>query len=578
MKLPLSELYDILGKLRFLLSRRDKVVFLVLFCFSIIFSFIELIGVSAIIPFISIITNPPLIRSNRYLGYAYNFFAFSSETQFIKFFGVVIILFYIMRGTYALFYNYLVNRFSFNRKHIFACKLFESYLDLPYLLFTKKNSSDLTKTLINETYYFSLLLNQLLFFFSEIMLLLLLYGLMIFVNWQITIAVSGFIAMIVLFLTKGISKKMKQQGAEREVLQGRLYRIINEALSNFKVIKLLSDKHGVTKRFGAASTLLAREYTRHNTLFIVPKNVLETVGFSVLMFIILYLFFRNGSTVILIPTVSAFVLALYRMMPAANKIVGHYNNVLYASKSLDIIHSELQHPVELEGNENIEFNTKLEVNNVCFSYENDNKYVLNAVSLVMHKGLKIGIIGESGSGKSTFIDLLIGIIRPTKGEMIVDDKVLNERNIKAWRQKIGYIPQDIYLFDGTVAENVSFGHTYDEEKVVLCLKSANIYDFLSKGNGLKTLVGEDGILLSGGQKQRIGIARALYGDPEILIFDEGTSALDIETEAKIVEEIFSIGKNKTLIVVAHRPSLIKNCDKVYKLEKRNLLPFSGEML
>lgn len=459
-----------------------------------------------------------------------------------------------------------------------AGKLFENYLDLPYIAFTKRNSSDLTKTLITETYYFSLMLNQFLFFLSEIILLLLLYGLMIMVNWQITVIVSVFIAVIILSLTKVMSKKMKQQGADREELLSKSYKIVNESLNNFKIIKLSTDKYGVVKRFNDVSNRLARVYTHHGTLFAVPRNVLETIGFSALMLIILYLTYKHNSIKTLIPIVSTFVLALYRMMPATNKIVGHYNNMLYAQKSLDIIHGDLQTPFESEGSEKAVFHNEIQFNNVYFSYEDEDKYVLNNISLTICKGSKIGIIGESGCGKSTLIDLVIGIVGPTKGEILVDNILLTDKNIKSWRQKTGYIPQDIYLFDGTVAENVSFGHAYDEQKVIDCLKRANIYDFLSRGDGLKTKVGEDGILLSGGQKQRIGIARALYGDPEILIFDEATSALDIGTEAKIVEEIFSIGKDKTLIIVAHRPSMIKNCDKVYKLENGNLTPFAGEML
>lgn len=577
MRPPLFELSHVVRKLGYMLSKRDKIFFLILFVMSILFSLIELIGISAIIPFISVITNPGLIRSNKYMSHIYTAFEFPSETEFIRFMGIAIVLFYIARGAYAVFYSYLVNHYSYDRKHIVSCKLFENYLDLPYAIFSRKNSSDLTKTLITETHYFSLLLNQVLFFLSEAMLLLLLYGLMVMVNWRIIAVVSGFIAAIIFFLTKIISGKMKQQGASREILQGRLYKVISEALNNFKIIKLSPDKHGVLKRFRDASAGLAQEQTSHNTLFTVPRTVLETVGFSALMLIIMYLTYKHNSINTLIPIISAFVLAFYRMMPAANKVIGHYNNILYAHKSLDIIHEDIRQPVSLEGNEALAFNETLQFNNISYGYK-DNTYILRNISLTIRKGSKTGIIGESGSGKSTFIDIVIGIVRPFRGEILVDGTALNDMNIKSWRKKIGYIPQDIYLFDGTVAENVSFGHPYDEQRVIMCLKKANIYGFLDAGDGLNTKVGEDGIMLSGGQKQRIGIARALYGDPEILIFDEGTSALDIETEAKIVEEIFSIGKDKTLIIVAHRPGMIKNCDEVYKLENGKLILFAGEML
>jgi len=578
MKLPLTELYDVKKNLKVLLSKRDRIIFFILLFLSIIFSLIELIGVSAIIPFISIVTNPVLIHSNKTLAYIFQSIQSRSDTDFIRKFGMMIILFYIGRASYALFYNYSVNRFSFSRQHYIASKLFEKYLNLPYLLFVKKNSSELTKALISETYYFSFLLNQLLFLFSEIILLLLLYTLLMFVRWQITLIISLFIISLILTLTRIMSKKMKQQGVKRELFQGRLYKIISEALRNFKIIKLSPIKDGIIKRFSSASYSLAQEFTNHRTLFCIPRNVMETVGFTVLLLLILYLTFDKQSFIAFIPVISTFVLALFRMMPAANKIVDHYNNILYSCNSLNILRKELQLPIDFEGNVSLSFKQFIQLNNICFSYENNNQFILKNIFLTIQKGSKIGIIGESGSGKSTLIDLIAAMIKPTSGEILIDDIKLNDFNLKSWRQKIGYIPQDIYLFDGTVGENVSFGYPYNEEKIIDCLKKANIYDFLCQGKGLETLVGEDGILLSGGQKQRIGIARALYGDPEILIFDEATSALDLETENKIVEEIFSIGRDKTLIIVAHRPSMIKNCDVVYKLENGNLISLAEQLL
>jgi ABC-type multidrug transport system fused ATPase/permease subunit len=480
-------------------------------------------------------------------------------------------IFYIIRGIYVVFYNYAVNRYSFNRQHVIASKLFEKYLDLPYVIFTKKNSSDLTKALITETYYYSLLLNQLLFFFSEIILLILLYSLLMIVQWEITVIISISIGLLVFILTRIVSGKSKQQGINRESLQGKLFRIINEALRNFKIIKLSANKHGVVNRFIKISESLSHEFASHRTLSSVPRNVMETIGFTVLMLIFLYFTFINQSITAFIPIISTFVLALFRMMPAANRIIIHYNNILYSYHSLDILFNELQQPIETKENDSLTFNKSIKLKNISFKYQNDGQPILNNISFTIQKGSKVGIIGESGSGKSTLIDLIITMLRPTSGEIFVDNVKLDTKNLASWRQKIGYIPQDIYLFDGTAAENISFGYNYDEQKIAESLSMANIYDFLNQEEGLKTLVGEDGILLSGGQKQRIGIARALYGDPEILIFDEATSALDNETEAKIIEEIFSIGRDKTMIIVAHRPSMIKNCNVVYKLVEGRLM-------
>jgi ATP-binding cassette, subfamily B, bacterial PglK len=197
--------------------------------------------------------------------------------------------------------------------------------------------------------------------------------------------------------------------------------------------------------------------------------------------------------------------------------------------------------------------------------------IISGVSLEIKKGEKIAITGESGSGKSTLVDIITGIHKPVLGKVYIDDKAITDDNIRSWRKKIGYIPQSIYLFDGTVAENISFGSMPDVEKIITALKKANIWDFLSQKEGLNTKVGDGGIQLSGGQQQRIGIARALYDDPEVLVLDEATSALDNETEQKIMDEIYNVSANKTLIVIAHRLTTIERCDRRILIENGRII-------
>jgi ABC-type multidrug transport system fused ATPase/permease subunit len=247
-----------------------------------------------------------------------------------------------------------------------------------------------------------------------------------------------------------------------------------------------------------------------------------------------------------------------------NRIVTGYNTLLYYHRSIDVIDEELKTTQEDLGNKIIEFKDKIELTNVNFSYQE--KEVLCGINLTINKGEKIAFIGESGSGKSTLVDLIIGLYRFNQGEMKIDSVLVDESNLQNWRSQIGYIPQQVYLFDGTIAENVCFGRDLDKSLLETVLKHANILDFLQTKQGVNTLVGEGGVQLSGGQKQRVAIARALYGQPEILVLDEATSALDEETERKIMNEIYQISQDKTLIVIAHRLSTIKGCDKIYQLE------------
>jgi ATP-binding cassette subfamily B protein/ATP-binding cassette subfamily C protein len=266
-----------------------------------------------------------------------------------------------------------------------------------------------------------------------------------------------------------------------------------------------------------------------------------------------------------IPVISMYALALYRMLPAINRMLEYMNSIAYMQQSLYMIYDDLDLETDNEGTSPVIFTKSIRGERLWFRYLKGGDVIKN-VSLEIKLGEKIAFVGESGCGKTTLVDLLIGIYRPMQGHIYVDDILINNTNIRSWRSKIGYIPQSIYLFDGTVAENVAFGSDYDEEKIIRVLKKAKIWDFLESKEGINTLVGEGGIQLSGGQKQRIGIARALYGDPEVLVLDEATSSLDDETEAEIMNEIYDVSGNKTLIIIAHRLSTIERCDRRIQLD------------
>ena len=300
-----------------------------------------------------------------------------------------------------------------------------------------------------------------------------------------------------------------------------------------------------------------------------PRLFLETTGFSLVVLLLVVLLYLNQFNVsYILPTLSLFVLALYRLLPSVNRIVHGYNTLMYYHKSIDIIAKELDTTQENLKNEVVKFNHKIELMNVDFSYQE--KAVLENISLTINKGEKIAFVGESGAGKSTLVDLIIGLYQPSQGEIRIDDIMLDASNLQNWRSQIGYIPQQVYLFDGTIADNVCFGRELKQTFLEKVLKQANIFDFLQTKQGTGTLVGEGGIQLSGGQKQRVAIARALYGQPEILVLDEATSALDDKTEKQIMNEIYQASQDKTLIIIAHRLSTIDGCNRVFKIKNGSL--------
>ncbi|SFV52051.1 Phospholipid-lipopolysaccharide ABC transporter [hydrothermal vent metagenome] len=465
----------------------------------------------------------------------------------------------------------MLSKFSKGRYHSLSYKLFENYLGRNYRFFLDENSSNLTKTIITEAQVLTNILSALLFLMSEVFVVVLIYSFMVYIDWKITLLLSLILFFNSFVLIKTISKRIKQEGINREIFLGSFYEILNRTFGNFKMIKLKSYEQQTLEIFSDISLKYSKSNIVNETLSHFPRLFLEALGFIIVVLIIVYLVYEKQDDISSsMALISMFILGLYRLMPSANRILSGYNQILFSYKSLDIIYNDMTYTIENLGNEEICFNNSIEINKLSFSYVK-NKPVLKNISLVIEKGSKIAIIGESGSGKSTLIDIIMGLYESTHGGVYVDDILLNFENIKSWRSHIGYIPQHIYLFDGDIAQNVAFGDTFDEEKVKEALRKANILEFLeSHHDGIYTDVGENGLKLSGGQKQRVAIARALYDDSDILILDEATSALDSDTEKKIMNEIYNISKNKTLIIVAHRLSTIEECDKIYKLENGEL--------
>lgn len=559
-----------LNKLLAITTRQEKKNFIILIFMSIFLSVIETIGISAIMPFITLASDPSKIISNEYSKKIYDFFVFSTTTNFMIFFGLFLIGFYIFRATYSMLYNYILNKFAFGRFHAFAFRLFKNYTNLPYKRFVKRNSAELIKTIVNEASNLSFYMQSLLLIFSEFFTIVLLYVLLLLMDWKMTLILTILLGAKVLFLLFFLKKKIEKEGTRRSIMQSKFYKILNETFGNFKIIKLIQNEEKLYNEFSSISYGYAKANIVSNTLNQLPRLSLETIGFGVLIGIVVYVLFKYNDASFVLPIISMYALALYRILPALNRILYNYNTLLFLSSSLDIVYSDLVYTPQTEGKDFIDFKNKIELTNISFEYTK-NKKVLEDINITINKGDKVAFVGESGSGKSTLVDLIIGLYRPLSGEIVIDDKKLTSDNIKSYRSKIGYIPQSIYLFDGTVGENVAFGYEYDKGKIIKVLKKANIYDFLSSKEGIDTLVGDGGIQLSGGQKQRIGIARALYSDPEILVLDEATSALDNETEAKIMDEIYETSHDKTLLIIAHRLSTIERCDRKIMLANGKII-------
>lgn len=559
------------NKLFSILTRHDKKFLFILVLISIFISLIEMIGVGAILPFISIASDFNKIHSNIYSEKLYTCLGFNNDIHFVVAVGIFMLLFYFFRSTLNFGYFYLLAKFSKGRYHLIAYRLFENYLGMSYRSFIDKNSADLSKAIVNEAQHMTALISGLLLMLSEIFVVLFIYAIMLYINWKITLLISTILITNALFLTMTISRAIKKAGISREEHQKKFFEIIQSSLGNFKMMKLTSNTESILDKFNQASAGYAQANIRNETLSHFPRLFLEALGFGIVIFMVIYLVYKYQSDISgVLALISMFVLGLYRLMPSANRILSGYNQILFYKSSLDIIHNDLMYNAEELLENPIRFDSAIQLDHIHFEY-NEGKPILDDLSLTINKGDKIAFIGETGSGKSTLIDLIIGLYRPKSGTISVDGTLLDESNIKAWRSKIGYIPQSIYLFDGTVAQNVAFGKPIDNVQIKESLRQANILEFLETHHeGINTMVGEGGIKLSGGQRQRIAIARALYNDPEVLVLDEATSALDTETEAKIMGEIYKISEHKTLIIIAHRLSTIAKCEYHYNIQKGHL--------
>lgn len=551
-------------KLNNILTRDDKKYLLYLFVFTIFIAVIETLGVSVIMPFLTLANDLSLIHSNLYASHVYNLCGFENEKSFILTFGVAILVFYLVRALANSLYAYLVLHFINSRYDLIVNKLFVKYLSLPYKSYIKHNTSSLTKVIINEAANITELFWFVLSLLSEVLVFLFIYSILMYVNFKITLSISLLLVIIGFFIKVIISQKMKHYGAKREEHQKIFYEILNRSFNNIKMIKLHSNDNN-TNDFSLVSKEYVNTRIMSSALQQFPRFIFEFIGFSVIVLIVLYAIMqKDANNADLLSLVSVFVLGLYRILPSITRIFLSYNTILFQYKSLDIIHNDLNLDVEILGIESIEFEKTIHLDNISFSY--DYQTIISNLNLTIEKNDKIAFIGESGSGKSTLVDIIMGLHQVTEGHIYIDDTLLSDENLISWRDHFGYIPQSVYLFDGTVAQNVAFGAKIEEEKVIESLEKANIWEFLKDKNGLNTQVGESGVMLSGGQKQRIAIARALYKDPDILVLDEATSALDDETEAKIMNEIYELARDKTLIIIAHRLSTIKRCNKIYTID------------
>ena len=542
----------------------------------IIGSFFELLGVAVFQPFVDIMMNPEKIAESFWLSKINEMFSCKSTGEFITILALGIIIIYVVKNIFLWFEQNYILKFSYGIQQKISTKLLSTYLAEPYTFHLNHNVATLQRSLQEDTALFMQALTHILQLIAEIVVCLVL-GIYLFdVSHSITVAVVG-LMLVCLATFTGLSKKFsKNLGKESQYYKGKLYQWVNQSLGGVKEVKVLNREKYFVDSYQKNYYKYIRGVRINKLISITPRYMVEAVCMTgMLIAVIVKINYGQKDIIDFVPQLSVFAVAAFRLLPSVGRVNEHITNILYASPSIDLIYDDLKSiedyqeiKIQEEDNDEWKFDDKLTVKDIVYSYPHSDVKVLNGASCMVPKGKTVALIGSSGAGKTTLADVILGLLTPQSGTIYADELDVF-KNLNTWHHQIGYIPQVIYLSDDTIKNNVALGideKLIDDNAVKEALKKAQLLEFIeSLPEGLDTYVGDRGVRLSGGQRQRIGIARALYHNPEILVLDEATSALDNETEAAVMEAIESLQGMKTMIIIAHRLTTIRNADIVYEV-------------
>ena len=536
----------------------------------------ELLGVSSIMPFINMILVPDEMMSNKYVVMFCNIFNVNDFNTVMVALTLGIILLYIAKNVYMVFMNYLQYHFTYFGLRDLSCRLMNSYMAQSYPFHVEHNSAELIRNVNTDTNMFYSTVLNFLQLISEGVVCVLLVGYLMYEDAVIALVVAGSMGVFVFGFMRMFRREFKKMGAEYRIYNEQQLRCMNQSFGGIKEIKIAEKEGFFEKNYHKISTDLARNQVRNGLFNAMPKPVMEVLCIgSILAIVAVKVMSNSADTAHFISVLAVFAVAAFRLLPSINKVSGHIGVIIYDKAAVEAVYNQLNAikdvKVEQKADEasKFAFEKEIKMDNVTFRYDGGEKDVLNNVTLEVPKNKSVAFIGPSGAGKTTTVDIILGVLSPNKGKILVDGIDVSE-HMHAWHDKIGYIPQTIYLMDDTIRNNIAFGvnpEDINDEDVWKALEEAQLKDFVEKmENGLDTVIGELGVRLSGGQRQRIGIARALYRKPEVLVLDEATSALDSETEKAVMEAIDELQGKMTLLIIAHRLTTIKNCDIVYEIK------------
>lgn len=556
----------------FTLAERRKAMGMLILV--VLMALVETLGVVSIMPFLSVLGRPAVIMENALLNTIYNWMGVRTPGQFIFALGIASMTVVIVSSAFKIVTLHLLNRFVHLERHSLSIRLLSRYLHQPYTFFLMRNSAVLAKNVLSEV-------DQLIFeciqplsqLIAQGAVVIAMTALILVYDPATALVIVGTLSVLYSTLYVLVRRRLAVIGAEKQAANGQRYQAANEALSGIKDVKITDATSVYLSKFDRASRLFSRHTATSDTLSQSPLYLVEAAGYSMLIIIALILLLRSNDVAHVLPALGLYGFAAYRMLPAAQIMYRGFAKLRMTSSALVALHDDLtlSEPAAAAPVGALVPHIEIRLSNIRYAYPSAPGIpVLDGLNLTIPANSSVGIVGKSGAGKTTLMDVILGLLQPQEGILSVDGFPITGSTTRAWQRSIGYVPQQIYLADSTIAENIAFGVPREQielSKVVCAAKIAQIHDFITDHltDGYDTHVGDRGVRLSGGQRQRLGIARALYRDPPVLLMDEATSALDPETLAAINQAIRALSGRKTIVVIAHQQDSLEYCDKIIQV-------------
>jgi len=558
-----------------------KRAYLLVFLITVMALF-DMLGVASIMPFMAVLASPELVQTNVLLKTAYaasSNFGIDTPEKFLFALGIVIFVLLISSLTFKALTTYIQLRFTLMCEYSIGKRLVEGYLNQPYWWFLGRHSADLGKTILSEvqtivTQGIGSIMNLI----AQSLITFALLALLIITDPKLALIVGITLVVVYGLIFKTASGMLVRMGQERVKANQERFTVVSEAFGAVKEVKVGGLEDVYIKRFANTAKTDARHQAGVQIIGQLPRFALEAIAFGGMLLVILYLMSQHGSFTNALPIIALYAFAGYRLMPALQQIYVSLTQLRFSFPALDTLHKDLmslQSAASEAYQSTMSLTQTITLNNIVYRYPDTVVPALKGVSFSIPAKSTVGLVGATGSGKTTMVDLILGLLDVQEGTLNIDGKPLTEKNKRAWQRAIGYVPQQIYLADDTIAANIAFGiesDQIDQIAVERAAKIANLHEFVTNNLPQKyaTIVGERGIRLSGGQRQRIGIARALYHHPQVLSLDEATSALDNLTEQAVMEAVHNLNHEITIIIIAHRLSTIQDCDTIFLLDKGEL--------